>query len=81
MTLGQIRPLADKVIEHGCKTRGNVPIHEVDEGSNDPKDGILTFNYVKTPFCDGQCISGQGNAGRLRRSARLRLALWGVVGL
>ena len=63
LTLGQIRPLTDAILEHGCTTCGSVPIHFVDEGSNDPSDGILTFNYVKDPFCVGNCISDTGSSG------------------
>ena len=73
LTLGVIRPLVDAVLEHGCHTCGSVPIHFVDEGSNDPKDGILTFNYVKNPDCVGQCITGDVSTSqvRLRSSAKL----------
>ncbi|KAL6716701.1 hypothetical protein ACLMJK_006269 [Lecanora helva] len=62
LDLGTIRPLTDALLEHGCTTCGSVPIHEVDQGSNDPKDGILTFNYVANPFCDKNCLSGSGQA-------------------
>ena len=60
LTLEQIRPLTNSILEHGCQTCGSVPIHFVDQGSNDPSDGILTFNYVANPFCDGNCISDTG---------------------
>lgn len=63
LTLGQIRPLVDAILEHKCETCGSVPIHFVDEGSNDPSDGILTFNYVADPFCDKDCISDTGSPG------------------
>ncbi|MCJ1247407.1 hypothetical protein MMC30_004621 [Trapelia coarctata] len=63
LTLGQIRPLTNAILEHGCSSCGSVPIHFVDEGSNDPSSGILTFNYVKNPFCDGDCISDTGSPG------------------
>ncbi|MCJ1463959.1 hypothetical protein MMC07_002569 [Pseudocyphellaria aurata] len=68
LTLEQIRPLTNSVLEHGCKTCGSVPIHYVDQGSNDPGAGILTFNYVKNPYCDGNCISATGGTpSRVRR--------------
>lgn len=51
LTLGQIKPLVDALGQHGCTTCGSVPIHFVDEGSNDPAPGILTSNYVGNPFC------------------------------
>ena len=57
LTLGQIRPLVDAILDHGCGTCGSVPIHFVDQGSNDPSDGILTFNYVAKPYCDEGCIA------------------------
>ncbi|KAL9102257.1 MAG: hypothetical protein Q9163_002567 [Psora crenata] len=72
LTLGQIRPLTDAVVEHGCQTCGSVPIHFVDQASNDPKDGILTFNYVSNPSCVGSCISANGNVTKLKRSAKFR---------
>ena len=60
LTLGKIRPLVDAILEHKCTTCGSVPIHYVDEGSNDPSDGILTFNYVASPTCENNCISDTG---------------------
>lgn len=63
INLGSIRSLIDKLLEHGCGTCGSVPVHFIDQGSNDPKGGILTFNYVHDPFCTGNCISGQGTSG------------------
>lgn len=98
MTLGEIQPLADAVLEHGCSTCGSgewfwdislpchlglvglivdvmvVPIHFVDQGSNDPSQGILTFNYVENPFCDGECISDTGASSKLKRSAKFGAA-------
>ncbi|KAI1088038.1 hypothetical protein F5B19DRAFT_30263 [Rostrohypoxylon terebratum] len=62
LTLAQIRPLMDALLEHRCSTCGSVPIHFVDEGSNDPSDGILTFNYVAAPYCVGNCISAVGGS-------------------
>lgn len=56
LTLGLIRPLADQVLEHGCKTCGSATV----EWGNSPKEGYLTFDYVADPFCDGDCISGDG---------------------
>ncbi|KAL9129302.1 MAG: hypothetical protein Q9217_002213 [Psora testacea] len=70
LTLGQIRPLTDAVLEHGCDTCGSVPIHFVDQGSNDPKDGILTFNYVSNPSCVGECIGADGKVNKIKRSAK-----------
>ncbi|KAF2963426.1 hypothetical protein GQX73_g10151 [Xylaria multiplex] len=60
LTLAQIRDLVDALGDHGCSTCGSVPIHFVDEGSNDPSSGILTSNYVGSPFCGGDCISSVG---------------------
>lgn len=60
LSLGEIRQLTDAILEHGCGTCGSVPVHFVDEGSNDPKDGILTFNYAKNPDCVGNCLSATG---------------------
>ena len=64
----------DAVLEHGCHTCGSVPIHFVDEGSNNPDDGILTFNYVGNPDCVGECISDNGTTSqeRLRYAAKPR---------
>lgn len=58
LTLAQIRPLADQVLEHGCKTCGSATV----DWGNSPEGGYLTFNYVGDPFCDGECISGDGSA-------------------
>lgn len=60
LTLGDVRALSDQVLLHGCGTCGSVPIHYVDQGSNDPRWGILTFNYVKNPVCVGNCLSATG---------------------
>lgn len=51
---------------------GSVPIHFADRGSNDPKNGILTFNYVQNPDCVGECIRDIGSTSQslLRRSAK-----------
>lgn len=61
LTLAQIRDLVDAIGNHGCATCGSVPIHFVDQGSNDPSSGILTSNYVGNPYCGGNCISSVGN--------------------
>ncbi|KAK4694062.1 hypothetical protein P7C71_g3450, partial [Lecanoromycetidae sp. Uapishka_2] len=77
LTLGEIRPLTDSILEHGCSTCGSVP--KGFPGSNDPSQGILTFNYVENPFCDKTCISDSGNStgnptssggSKVRRSAK-----------
>lgn len=70
LQLSDIRTLADKILEHGCSTCGSVP---KDWQSNDPTDGILTFNYVENPFCDGQCISSTGGK-KLRREDSAKFA-------
>jgi hypothetical protein len=62
LSLESIRPLMDAILEHGCTTCGSVPIHFVDKGSNDPSDGILTFNYVANPFCVDHRISAVGGS-------------------
>lgn len=72
LTLDQIRPLADAVLEHGCNTCGSVPRHFVDQGSNDPQWGILTFNYVQNPYCAGNCISATGGAAAAPAKSRVR---------
>lgn len=58
LTLAEIRPLADQVLEHKCKTCGSATV----DWGNSPKDGYLTFDYVDDPFCDGGCISDNGSA-------------------
>ncbi|MCJ1270164.1 hypothetical protein MMC22_010060 [Lobaria immixta] len=71
LTLEQIRPLTDSMLQHGCTTCGSAPIYFIDQGSNDPGAGILIFNYVKNPCCDGNCISATGEtpaSPRVRRS-------------
>ncbi|KAI2618186.1 hypothetical protein GGR54DRAFT_640754 [Hypoxylon sp. NC1633] len=61
VTLAQARQLVDALGNHGCATCGSVPVHFVDQGSNDPSSGILTSNYVGNPFCGGNCISHVGS--------------------
>lgn len=61
LTLGSIKPLTDAILDHKCTTCGSVPIHFVDQGSNDPGAGILTFNYVAAPTCDRNCIRSLGS--------------------
>ena len=61
LTLGSIKPLTDAIFDHKCTTCGSVPIHFVDQGSNDPGAGILTFNYVAAPTCDRNCIRSLGS--------------------
>ncbi|MCJ1463960.1 hypothetical protein MMC07_002570 [Pseudocyphellaria aurata] len=68
LTLEQIRPLTNSVLEHGCSTCGSIPVHYVDQKSNDTSAGILTFDHVKNPYCDGNCISATGGTkSRIRR--------------
>lgn len=72
LSLEDIKPLLDAILVHDCGTCGSVPIHYVDQASNNPKDGILTFNYVKNPDCVGECISANGtSSSRLKRSTRI----------
>uniref|UniRef100_A0A914YB76 Killer toxin Kp4 domain-containing protein n=1 Tax=Panagrolaimus superbus TaxID=310955 RepID=A0A914YB76_9BILA len=51
----RIKQLVALLMEHGCKGCGSVPINY--PGSNDPKNGILTSNYVsnKDNPCNGLC--------------------------
>lgn len=52
----QIKELIGHIVGHGCKVCGSVPIDF--PGSNDPKNGILTVNYVSNtdnPCPDGLC--------------------------
>jgi hypothetical protein len=50
----QVKALASEIVKHGCNVCGSVPI--TFPKSNDPKDGILTFNYVKNT--DNPCPPG-----------------------
>ncbi|MCJ1268213.1 hypothetical protein MMC22_008100 [Lobaria immixta] len=56
LMLKDIKPLLQALITWECKTCGSVPIHFVDQRSNDPRSGILTVNYVRDTRCDGNCI-------------------------
>ena len=49
-----IRDLIGQIVGHGCKVCGSVPIDF--PGSNDPKNGILTVNYVSST--DNPCPEG-----------------------
>lgn len=55
-TFGTIKQLADKILEHGCNTCGSCPTDAL-TGGNDDSQGELTFNYVGSPYCVGNCIS------------------------
>lgn len=70
--LGTIKALADSLLEHGCTTCGSVPVHFVDQGSNDPGQGILTFNYVGNPDCVGNCISDVNQPAASKKMLRFR---------
>lgn len=48
--------LSEALINHKCQKCRSVPVHFVDQGSNDPKPGILTYNYVVNAACTGECI-------------------------
>ena len=58
----EIKTLARRIVEHGCKTCGSVPVY-FDKGDNDVKThGELTFNYVdRNTAGDGKCSSIFGN--------------------
>ena len=63
LTLEQIRPLTNSLLEPKCKIRGSVPIPHVDEGSNDSGEGTLTFNFASAPVCNGNSISADETDG------------------
>ncbi|MCJ1269618.1 hypothetical protein MMC22_009510 [Lobaria immixta] len=70
LTLEQIRPLAKVVLENSCTKCGSVPVHFVDWGSDDPRWGNLTFNYLHDASCTGKCIPNNvvhGAKSRVRR--------------
>jgi hypothetical protein len=50
----QIKSLTASLVEHGYNACGSVPINFPD--SNDPSDGILTFNFVANT--DNPCPNG-----------------------
>ncbi|QIW99638.1 hypothetical protein AMS68_005156 [Peltaster fructicola] len=62
ISLATVRDLVDALLDHHCTTCGNVPIHFVDQHSNDGSSGILKFDYVHDPTCTHQCI-GQAVGG------------------
>lgn len=66
ITLGEIRRLMGELLKHSCSTCGSVPVDY--PKSNDPGNGILTFNYVKAPYCVDNCISGDGTSKMSRRA-------------
>ena len=57
----EIKTLAQRIVEHGCKSCGNVPVY-FDKGDNDVNShGELTFNFVsRVTSGDGQCGSIKG---------------------
>ncbi|TPX13588.1 uncharacterized protein E0L32_006059 [Thyridium curvatum] len=53
MTGKQVKALAQRIVDHGCKVCGSAPL---DKEKNDVKYGQLTFNYVTKPKCkEGLC--------------------------
>ncbi len=73
--LGTIRELTDALLEHGCSTCGGVPIDYVTKGSNDPSDGILTFDYESNPYCIESCMSAsQTPTWQIKTRIRGRMA-------
>jgi hypothetical protein len=80
LKLSQIRDLVDAIGNHGCKTCGSVPIHFVDQGSNDPSHGILTSKYVGNPYCkpssgDFFMLASATNPSLLQAAATVSAAL------
>jgi hypothetical protein len=57
----EIKVLAQRIVEHGCKTCGSVPVF-FDQGDNDLNShGELTFDYVaRNTNGDGMCRSISG---------------------
>lgn len=49
----EIRELAHYIPDHGCKVCGSVP-YFFPRGDNDVSHGELTFNFVRSPACDGR---------------------------
>ncbi|PRP75338.1 hypothetical protein PROFUN_05649 [Planoprotostelium fungivorum] len=56
LALREVKDLINAIGNHGCGTCGSVPLGFVSEKSNDPSGGILTVNYVKSPFCGEKCF-------------------------
>ena len=58
-SLEYISPLIDAVMAHDCLVCGSVPVGFASEGSNDPRWGILTINYVEFISCENNCNLGE----------------------
>ena len=68
LALGDARKLMDDLLKHQCSNCGSVPVDY--PGSNSPNNGILTFNYVKAPYCVDNCISGSGTSSNTANAAQ-----------
>ncbi|KAF2671852.1 hypothetical protein BT63DRAFT_452356 [Microthyrium microscopicum] len=63
LSLGDIKTLAEDIVQHGCKTCGSVPITFPDNENVDDV-GELTVNFVSEGkfVCDGNCVSAVSNS-------------------
>jgi hypothetical protein len=54
LSAADAKTLSQDLINHGCKVCGSVPVQALSGGNSDD-EGILTFNYVSSPGCNGVC--------------------------
>ena len=63
LTLKQIKPLVDELINEGCETCGQIPIHYNDTNpSNRAKGGVLKVDYKDKAPCINKCIGPNESA-------------------
>lgn len=66
ITLGQAKPLVDKMVNYGCTVCGQIPLHYLDENVTDARNGgFLRADYRANDNCIDKCIgpwSYKGNS-------------------
>lgn len=58
--------------EHDCKKCGSVLIRYVDQGSNDPRRGILIFNYVENAVSTRNCVCTKATSSQTFEGRKTR---------
>ncbi|KAN0072926.1 hypothetical protein V8E54_009040 [Elaphomyces granulatus] len=71
ITLGQVKPLVDYMINHGCKVCGEIPIHFLDRNVTNAigNGGLLKVDYKTNDNCIDKCIGPWSYKGNLNSNS------------